>query len=225
MVLSTGRCGTVSIYRLLQGSNVLPYHAYWCSVPTSDHWEMMLRLIAGEPSGGEPIYANWMSVRAAEWIGAAAQNRNMVGLNHTDTIFAPIFAALHPLSKFVWLRRSKDAVRRSFIDKDQWQGELGNQLRPLLYSFEPFQWRRTSHSKTEAIDWYLDFTEDFCQAMTDVLGERLIVVEAEDLFRQDRTEIARLLDFIGADIDLDKAVKHFAVPINAKLHKLVCPAS
>lgn len=218
MVLSTGRCGTVSLYRLLQGSNVIPYHAYWLNISLSERWEMMCRLIAGEYQGGVLVYQNWLATRAAEWLDAISQNRPMVALNHTDTIFAPIFAALHPRAKFIWLRRNKEATRKSFIDKHQSLGELGNQLRPLFYDMNPFRWRRTEHSKAECIDWHLQFTEDFCTAFGRVCN--MITIDAESLFHQDSGAIKNMLDFMGADIEIEKAIKHYETPINVKEAKI-----
>lgn len=217
MVLSTGRCGTVSLYRLLRETNVVPYHAYWWNVSLTTRWEMMCRLHAGEPD--RRASRDWLATRAAEWLGPAFQRRSMVGLNHTDTIFAPAFAALHPKSRFVWLKRNASDVRKSYVSKHQWLGRTGNQLRPLRYSLDPFRWSLTGHSQDECIRWFIRFTDGFCAALRELLSDRVLMVEAEDLFNQKTDKIAELLDFIGADIPLERAVGHFGVKINEKAHK------
>lgn len=217
MVLSTGRCGTVSLYRLFQETNIVPYHAYWWNIGVSSRWEMMCRLMEENFHGGEPVYGEWLASRAAEWLGPMMQGRIMVGLNHTDTIFAPVFAALHPESKFIWLHRDSRDVIKSFISKNQSPGEFGNQLRPLKYKFDQgFAWHPTEHTKRECVEWYVSFTNTFCKSMQAVLGDRMIKIEAESLFERSRGPIHDLIDFIGVDLTVDEAVKHFKTPINVK---------
>ena len=218
MVLSTGRSGTVSLYRLLRDSNVVPYHHYWFHVQPSSRWEVMCRLISGEYGGGEVTYQEWLSARAAEWLGPESQGRIMVGLNHWDTIMSPLFAALHKNSKFVYLRRDPVSLFDSLYDKGQYGMD---NLRPLRYSLKGgFSWQLLTDDPIKEIAWYIRFTEAFCRAMGNVMGDRFMEVQAESLFTQDRSVIASLLDFIGADIPIDKAVEHFGTVINEKKHKV-----
>ena len=218
MVLSAGRAGTVSVYHLLRGSNVVPYHHYWFHVQPSTRWEMMCRLMSGEYDGGEPTYQEWLSSRAAEWLGPESQGRVMVGLNHWDTIMAPLFAALHKKSKFVYLRRDPISLFNSLYGKNQYG--LDN-LRPLGYDFSGgFSWQIVTDNPINEIAWYIRFTEAFCRAMGNVMGDRFMEVQAESLFTQDRDVIASLLDFMGADTPIDKAVEHFGTAINEKKHKV-----
>lgn len=212
MVMSTGRCGTMALFKLFQNDAVLrPHHNYWFTMPLVSHMEMLCRLVSGRFEGGEQLYADWLSCRAAEWLGG-----RMIGLNHMDTIFAPVFAAMHPESKFVYLRRDSKAVAASFYSKRQWQG----QIQPLDYAFDPgFRFHIPTAGAREKIDWYVHFTEVFCRAMIRVMPARCIEISADRLFAQDREEIAKLLKFTGSDIDLDVAVEHFATKINEKAHK------
>ena len=217
LVMSTGRCGTVSLYRLLGNSRLIPYHTYWWTGAVTGRWEAMCRLISGQFDNVDPVFQDWLSMRAAEWLGAAAQNQPMIGLNHWDTIFAPAFAAVHSEARFVYLCRDPMAVFESFYGKNQW---AGNQLAPIDYAFDPgFRFHRPDHGLITDIAWYIRFTEEFCRAMGRVMGGRFIEVQAEDLFTQKRDEIGRLLDFIGAGIPLDDAVVHFGTKINEKAHK------
>lgn len=216
MAMSAGRSGTVSLYRLLRNSNLVPYHTYWWLNAAQSRWEAMCRFIAGEHDGAEPVFQEWISTRAAEWLGAAACGRAMVGLNHLDTIFAPVFAALHPKSRFVYLRRNADDLFESFWGKQQW---MDNQLRPLDYRLPGFRFHKRERDPIRCIAWHIRFTEVFARAMGNVMGTRFMEVQAEDLFGQKRDKIAELLDFIGADIPLERAVGHFGVKINEKAHK------
>lgn len=211
MVLSTGRCGTVSLHHLLRGSNLIPYHTFWWNLPASARINMSCQFASGDFRDAE-IPETWLVCRAAEWLSGT-----MIGLNHLDTIFAPAFAAMHPKSKFVYITRDHVDVFKSFYGKNQWGNQ---QLRPVYYKFTPgFKWRRTEQALPQMIAWYLKFTEVFSRAFGRVMGSRFIEVQAEKLFSQDRDEIARLLDFIGSDIPLDMAVDHYGTKINEKAHK------
>lgn len=208
-VLSTGRCGTVSLFHLLKKDPALaPHHSYWFNVSLESHIEMMCRLVKGEFEGGEPLYHEWLSTRAAEWLGAIGGGRTMVALNHMDTIFAPVFAALHPKAKFVYFRRDPSAVFKSFYSKKQWQG----QIQPALCSFESgFKWRGQDVDLPSKIAWYVHFTEVFAEAMGRLFP--LYAIRSEDMFAG---HVGGLLDFIGADIDPNG---HFETKINEKAHK------
>ena len=218
MALSTGRCGTVSLFRLFEQSKLLAYHTYWYQVSRSTRFEMLCRLLSNE-IGDQTCMMEWCQTRAAEWLGGVNVDRPMMGLNHTDTIFAPVFASLHPQSKFVYLRRDPEEVFVSFFDKDQW-GTGNIQLQPLLCAFNPeFRWRRCGYDVPTSLAWYFYFTEVFCEAFGRVLNDRFIEIDSNKLFAQDRDEVDRLITFTGSELALDDAVEHFAVKINQKVNR------
>ena len=74
-------------------------------------------------------------------------------------------------------------------------------------------------SQEQMIHWYLDFTERFATALAATF--EVEEISADRLFAQDAGEIARLLDVMGADIPLDRAVSHYGTKINEKAHKLM----
>lgn len=218
MVLSTGRCGTVSLYHLLSGSRrVLPFHTFWWLLSATTRWEVMCRFFDGRFDNAA-LFNVWLETRAAEWLTAAIHVRSMVDLNHLDTVFAPAFAALHPISRFVHLHRDPVAVFHSFYAKNQW---LNLQLRPLIYAFDPrFRYQETKDNLARCIAWYVHFTNTFAAALGSVLGPgRFLAVSSEKLFAQDREEIRRLLMFVGAEDVEARAVDHFGKRINEKAHK------
>jgi hypothetical protein len=215
MVMSTGRCGTMSLHKLLQGSNLESYHVYWWMNASFTKWEMMCRLYAGNFDSLHPM-AEWAACRAAEWSG----DKPMIGLNHTDTVFAPVFAAIHPKSKFVYLRRDPEKVFKSFYSKDQY-GDGWTCFRTLKYNFDNgFQFSVPEQDEKEAIWDHIRQTEEFSRTFGEIMGDRWIEISADKLFSQDTDEIARLLDFTGSDIPLDNAVEHFKTPTNVKAHKV-----
>lgn len=214
MVMSTGRCGTMSLYRLFsQHPLLLAYHTFWWGMSVSYRMEMLCRIMSANP--GQGLGDLWAMTRAAEWLGAEANGRVMVDLNHLDTIFAPIFAAIHPRSRFIHLRRDPAMVFDSFFAKNQW---MNAQLQPATWTFAGgFHWSPVGGTLQRRIAWYIRLTEVFARAMGQVVGpERYIEVSSDRLFAQDVDEIARLSDFVGVAIDPE----HFASRINAKDHKV-----
>lgn len=217
LFLSTGRCGTMSLYYLLkQDPAFLPYHTYWFHGPNVARWEAMCRFVSGNFSSTK-VFSEWAAMRAAEWLGAESTGRLMAGLNHMDTIFAPVFAALHPESRFVYLSRESRALFRSLFGKGQWSDQ---QLLPIRYAFDPhFKWHRPAGGWPAQIAWYIRFTDVFTSAMRAALGNRMISVQSESLFNRDESAISRLLWHIGSTLSVDAACKHFETRINEKAHK------
>ena len=216
LVLSTGRCGTVSLHRLFETSALMSFHAYWWQVHHQHRLAMMARFLSGEFLGLEPTHV-WMATRAAEWIGAINEGRPMIGHCHYDTIFAPVFASLHPLSKFVYLRRDPVKVFESYFGKGQWSDR---QLRPIRFAFDPeFRWRSMGHDLPDQLAWYIHFTETFSRAFGRVMGNRFLEVDADKLFAQEADEIEKLLAFTGADLSINDGKAHFASKFNEKAHR------
>jgi len=216
MVLSTGRCGTVSLYRLLERTNHLPYHSYFFQVPATSRYEMMCQLIAGKFD--RSVADMWVKTRAAEWIGAIKEDAPIVGLNHLDTIFAPVFAQCHPLSRFIYLRRDPVKVFESFYSKKQWSD---TQICPLYYSFEGgFKWKRIDYDIPVMLAWYIKFTDTFSRAFGEVMGNRFIELSSDKLFAKDDNEIKKLIDFIDIDLSEEEVKRHFSIPYNQKAHKI-----
>ena len=231
-VMSTGRCGTVSLFRLFEQTQYMPFHTYWVHTSFKARVEMMCGMLAGGSKSSasfnhdsDLLIRHWCETRAAEWLGCMNQGRPMMALNHLDTIWAPAFAALHPRSKFIWLHRDEKAVFRSIFGKNQWGSpEWGGevQLQPVLFRTDPFTWRRAGYDLPQAIAWYMAFTRIFALAFWQAIPDtdRMQSFSSDLLFEGDDTEIDRLIKFTGADISHERVKQHFSTPFNHKAHKL-----
>jgi len=219
MVIGTGRCGSVSLHRLLERSQYMSYHAYVLTVPNEVNTEYAACLCAGYHNDRVPKV--WAKVRAAEWIGAISYDRPVAFMSHRDTVFAPVFAALHTQSKFIHLRRNPFDVFKSYVSKQQWGGAGRAQICPFNYRINGgFFFRMQNLDVPHEVAWYIRFTDDFCAAMGDVVGpERFLEVSSDKLFAQDKEEIERLKDFTECEIPLDEMIAHFAHKYNEKAHK------
>ena len=211
-VMSTGRCGTVSLSRLFDGSNYQPYHSYWFMPNPVTVFEFICRL---NDSNFDDISCvmNWMKCRVAEWAGT----KPAMLLNHRDTFFAPVFASLFPEAKFIWLRRDDKKVRKSFINKAQ----MGSNAQPIHYALNgDFRWKYPDVCEEIQVDWFIRNTNSFARTMKRMVGNRCMEISSDRLFDQDLDEIAKLLAFTDNDINLKDATDHFGVKINEKKHKV-----
>ncbi len=220
MVMSTGRCGTVSLHRLFDAYG-LAYHVFPFNLPACMHYDMLCRLVDNRwDTFLSPSF--WAKTRMAEWIGAAINESPMVSTSHRETVFAPVMAALHPKSKFLYLRRNEEDTFLSFYMKGQWSK---SQIGPILYDYDlmngHFRWRPAIWDMSEEIAWNLKFTEVFCRAFGELMGDRFLEISSDALFAQDLDEIKKLIDFVGIDIPFKEAVDHFKTRHNSKAHKVI----
>lgn len=217
-VLSTGRCGTISLFHLLERSKMMPFHNWMLNVGYDARYEIMCRQI--ENRYDDMWSTNfYIQTRAAEWIGAINCGMPLVNLCHLDLVFAPAWAKIHPQSKFIYLHRDPVKVFRSFFSKNQW-GMW--QTQAVNYKFEgsQFQWRWPRQDLPVAIAWMIRFTEVYGRAFARAFPDRTEKISADALFAQDRDECERLIAALGADLDLNETVEHFALPYNEKRHKV-----
>jgi hypothetical protein len=215
-VLSTGRCGTISLAHLLQKTQYLTYHQCHFNTSKSTSFQFMCQLIDGNYDDLN-IENSWAATRAAEWIGAALQGRPAAFCSHLDTIFAPVFAKIHKKAKFIYLHRDPEKIFNSFASKMQWNN---GQLQPILYDF-PWRWKLTNHSIDLKLAWYIRFTEEFSRAFGEVMGDQFIEISADKLFAQDDAEIDKLINFTEINLSRGEVADHYAKPINEKVNKIV----
>jgi len=222
LVMSTGRCGTMGLFNLLQQSQYLTHHQFFYNISHVGRLEQMCQHIEGEYKN-TAVSTFWLRTRAAEWLSAVHQDRPIAMVGHHDTIFAPAFAMLHPLSRIIFLRRNPRDVFRSMYAKNQWGDR---QLRPVFYRFggdQPGEWKWKDQNRDiiDQIAWYLKFTDAFSRALGRVMGGRWIEIDADKCFQQDVDEITKMRDFAEIDIPLDDMVDHYGTPYNRKSHKIV----
>jgi hypothetical protein len=217
MILSTGRVGTVSLFRLLERTQYMPFHSYFYQPSKVHRKELMCRFISGNKGDGK-LESDWITTRLSEWIGGCNVNRPLAMLNHLDTIYSPVMAQIHPKSKFVFLRRDPESVFKSFYSKNQWRSQ---QPEPMYFKFDPdFKYRLARLDLPATIAWYIKFTEVFSRALGSVYPDRFIEISSDNLFQQDENEIRKLSEFMKLPLTVDEIADHFSIPINEKKHKI-----
>jgi len=221
-VLSTGRCGTLALLRLLERSNnTLGFHTLLMYVANIDRNHILYRILEGrfDKKVLKELLGNYLQTRAAEWFYTLRQGKTPVVINHLDTPFAPFNAMFHPESRFLHLYRDDAATYQSLLTKNQWGGQLQHWRYDPEFPDGKFVCRLDEGlSIEEHIAWYLNVTKVFSEAFMETIApERAVSIRSEDLFKQDRQAFADLKKVLPIDdVSDDGFRENYARPINAK---------
>ena len=221
-VLSTGRCGTRSLFELLsKSSEITPYHNLrWMTVP-EDRNHLLYRILTGmyDATSLDAVVGTYLKCRMAEFLASAATGRPVAMINHWDTVFAPVNAELHENARFIYLHRNPRDVFASIYAKSQWRGRQLQHVRFDRSFPNGTFWYRSSGIPLEAnIAWYLRATECFAKAFAgSVPADRFLDLDADKLFAGDSAEIDRVYAFLPVgDLTSQQVHEHFRIKINAK---------
>ncbi len=221
-VMSSGRCGTLALLRLLERSNnVLGFHTLLMYVANIDRNHILYRILESrfDKEVLKELLGNYLQTRAAEWFYALRQGKTPVVVNHLDTPFAPFNAVFHPESRFLHLHRDDARTYQSLLTKNQWGGQLQHWRYDPAFPEGRFVCRPDEGlSIEEHIAWYLNVTRVFSEAFMDTIAPgRSVSVRSEDLFKQDLEAFADLKKVLPIDdVPDDGYRENFARPINAK---------
>ena len=221
-VLSTGRCGTRSLFELLsKSSEIVPYHNFWWMSAPEDRNHLLYRVLSGTYDVGalDAILGTFLKCRMGEVLAAAAKGFPVAMINHWDTVFAPLNAIIFENARFIYLHRNPRDVFSSMYSKSQWRGR---QLQHV--GFDPrfpngtFRYRPSGIPLEANIAWYLYATDCFAKAFKDTVpAERFLDLDADKLFARDRVEIERLCAFLPiGDLTPGQLRDHFRKKINPK---------
>jgi len=214
-VLSTGRCGTVSLLHLISKSKkVQPYHTFWWYVAFVDRLKFLAGLCDQRVDVGD-VTSIWASSRAAEWLGT----KPAVFLSHLDLVYAPILAAIHPGAKWVHAHRDVEKTFRSFWLKHQEDA----QLCPFGYGKDASGNFTVSYGSATVIDslaFFFATTDLFAAAMHKVFPDRVAILDMDDLFAGSDLAANVVKHCLCPDLSLAQIKNHFKTKVNEKAHKL-----
>ena len=197
-VLSTGRCGTDSLYQLLQQSEkVMPFHNMMIRSTSLDRNHLLYRIIEGnfDEAVLVRILKDYLESRTAEFLYVLRENVTPVIASHFDTVFSPFLVVLFPESRFVHLHRNETAVFKSFYEKNQWRNrQLQHWCFDPAFPDGKFTFYQDEGIPIEAqITWYLYMTKVFAEALFDTLPQdRTANIKSEHLFAKNQQEFDKL---------------------------------
>ncbi len=231
-VLSTGRCGTLALQRLLeQTRGIRPFHRDCRPALPQAAAEAFYTVVLGAMTGVrmQVMSTYCLASALADLARARAAGRQFCMVNHGYLAWAPYLAWLVPGSRFLHLARDPHACFLSFYTKDVYRGQLeplavdGPSIKASGFGAAPV--RRPRIDLPAAIAWYLHACRTYAEALGDVVGpERFESLPSEALFGGKASAfecLGRMLDL--APLDLERFRVHYAGRINEKRDQLARP--
>ena len=121
-VLSTGRCGTLALLKLLERSDqAMAYHTLPWQLSAADGNHLLYRVLEGnfDPEAVAGVLRTYLECRSTEVLYALRTGRSLMIVNHLDTVFAPFNAVFFPDSRFIHIYRDPAKVYASMLTKSQ----------------------------------------------------------------------------------------------------------
>lgn len=196
-VLSTGRCGTQLLTRILRRSDRLVVHH-------SPEPELAVESVRAYESARErpDFFAGVVTGARAEMVEATAiTGRTFVETNPKITFLAPQVRDVFLGARFVHLIRDPVDFVRSAVARGYYQSHRTERrhIRPAQGEVRMGWARMTSIQKTA---WCWAETNAFIDRFAEQLSEdRLLRLTSEDLFSDPRAAL-RIADFCGAELDV-----------------------
>jgi hypothetical protein len=192
-VLSTGRCGTLWLTRLLRLSK-------YVRVNHSDYPELIRHSrLAYERYGESPeVFQEIIRATRDEPILRAHRHRQIyVETNNRITFFAYAIRQVYPHAKFIHLVRHPGDFVRSGLSRGWYSGQGRHDLGRITDQASPGKW--DAMSRQEKIAWLWNETNLYVEQFLESLeGHNFIQAKSEDMFRD--TRIARdICEFVGAN--------------------------
>lgn len=194
-VLSTGRCGTLMLNRLLLSSPM----AYAIHGPKPELIRASRRAFEEIHQHPEIFSETFKSARE-EWVlDALVHDQVFIETNNRITFFAPIIREVFPRAVFIHLVRHPGDFVRSGIRRGYYSGEHGHDVGRITPKDGPIKQSWSSLSSIGKIGWLWNetnqFIEDFRQT---VPVDDFLFVKAENLF-SDLNVTKTIYEFLQLD--------------------------
>jgi len=198
-VLSTGRCGTKWLTKLLSSSKfVFLNHSLQPELVRQSKLAYEMRL--DNPNNlGEFVRA----ARDDLISYAYCQNLTYVETNNKITFFAHTLSKIYPRSKFIHLYRHPSDFVRSGMRRNWYESHLSDLGRITMKSFEKWQ----KMTQFEKIAWLWNETNYFIECfLNNIHNSQHISLACEDMFSVPGS-VAELCEFIGAEDISNRHIK------------------
>jgi len=213
-VLSTGRCGTKLLAKILAKSRQI----YSVHVGTPELVAASVQAYMKINTDVEAVALAVLGARFDLLQEAWARGRMLVETNPRLTFFSPAVSRLFEKSKFIHLVRHPGDFARSILRRHYYTDEMIADflLRPREDSPVHAQWAQMS--RTEKVAWVWNEVQCFAESFKKEVGDdRVLTVRSEDLF-SDVDTTCSVFEFLGVGVPLSrrKIARLIARPVNAK---------
>ena len=178
-VLSTGRCGTLMLNRLLLLSpDAMAEHR-----PEPELIRASKRAYEEIDKRPEIFEETFKTAREEVVLKAALRNQVFIETNNRITFFAPIIRSIFPNAVFIHLIRHPGDVVRSGIRRNWYSGKHDHDIGRIVPVRGKFKDRWKGLTNIEKIGWLWNETNRFIEDFkANIPGENMLFVKAEDLF-------------------------------------------
>jgi len=200
-ILSTGRCGTEYISKILALSEQVDvYH--------SPHPELIIAskfAYENIDTKHDIIKSIVESARIELIMESYSRNRFFIETNNKITFFAYALADIFPNSKFIHLVRHPGSFVRSGIRRNWYKNSDKQDLGRIIPHDEKIDFNR--FNDIQKISWLWEETNLFIENFKTKIDDdnRVLTIRAEDLFGN-RTTINSIYDFIGCEYPKNKKI-------------------
>jgi hypothetical protein len=178
-ILSTGRCGTLLLNRLL----LLSPHALAEHRPEPELIRVSRRAYEEIDQHPEIFEETFKTTREGVVLKAALRNQMYIETNNRITFFAPIIRSVFPNAVFIHLVRHPGDVVRSGIRRNWYSGKHDHDIGRIVPVRGKFKDRWVELTSIEKIGWLWNETNRFIEDFkANIPGENMLFVKAEDLF-------------------------------------------
>ncbi|MCH8127232.1 sulfotransferase [candidate division KSB1 bacterium] len=210
-VLSTGRCGTFLLNKILQTSpNAYPEHKPKPELYRTS--KLAYEQIDKNPDLFKEVIK---SAREEYLLKAARQKRVFIETNNQITFFAPIIKDVFPNTTFIHLVRHPGDFVRSGIRRNWYTGKHDHDIGRIVPISDEIKERWQEFSSIEKIGWLWNETNQFIEDFRETLaGDYLLFVKAEELFT-DPQVTEKIFKFLYLDgFQRKKLQKLIQTPVN-----------
>ena len=223
-IMSTGRCGTRAIKKLLANdSNNFTVHRDLFSreeklqggvADKTNRTFVFNSLLNNTISDEDIITVTEAYLQQRLKTIERAGDKTFIFATHHDVAWLPIIIKLFPHSKFLHLLRAPDATINSFYTKEQYSA---SQILP----YDTTKKILCFNSSFTMICWYWFYVNTYIKNSLDSLSdrERYLTIHSEELFSAGRDVHQKIEHFFDTHIPYDIFLNHFSTPINTKRNK------
>jgi hypothetical protein len=192
-VLSTGRCGTMMLNRILQLSDrTAAFHQPRPELIRVS--KLAYEKIDETPEMFEEVFR---TAREEMMFEVARSEKVYIETNNRITFFAPIISKVFPNSVFIHLVRHPGDFVRSGIRRQWYSGSHEHDLGRIVPTAGENQGKWSKYSNIEKIGWLWNETNQFVEQFGKTVSpETFLFVKAEELF-EDSAVSKEIFEFAG----------------------------
>jgi len=213
VVLSTGRCGTKLLAKLLQGHREVD--AYHEAAPNLILASKLAYEAHEQGASGDALRLALIASRYELVEASYLKSKLFFEANNRLTFFAPALASLFPRAKFVHLVRHPGAFVRSGIRRGYYTGRHSWDEGRILPLREDTPWQGMSAIERNA--WLWNETNRFIERFKQQIpADSALTIRAEDLFADPDT-VTDICSFLGvAPVRRGRVERCTRTPVNAQ---------